>query len=116
MSSFSFQRRIKRLTHWKNCWAINPEHMEEVRSLGVAAMQQAWATRNDNLRSAVSAWPPYMSKKDFRIKVQELINSPDNLRRKSHTTDSMINRIRNKGFFRFCKAAKCWVNLCAIRA
>jgi hypothetical protein len=84
--------------------------MEEVRSLGVAAMQQAWATRNDNLRLAVSAWPPYMSKKDFRIKVQELINSPDNLRRKSLTADSMINRLRNNHFFKFCKDTKTWVN------
>lgn len=100
--------------HWKNCWAINPEHMEEVRSLGVAAMQQAWATRNDNLRSALSAWPPYMSKKAFRIKVQELISSPDNLRRKSHTSNSMINRLRSKGFVRFSKANKSWINLCAI--
>ena len=114
MSSFSFQRRIKRLKHWKDCWATNPEHMEEVRIKGVVAMQQAWAERNYNLQSALSLWPTCMSKKDFRFKVKELISSPDNLRSKSHTTESMINRLRKKGFFRFCKTTKCWVNLCAI--
>lgn len=86
--------------------------MEEVRSLGVAAMQQAWAIRNHNLRTAVSAWPPSMSKNDFRFKVQELIHNPDNLRKKAHRPDSMINRLRRNGLVCFDADAKLWVNLC----
>lgn len=89
--------------------------MEEVRQKGVMAMQQGWKTRNENLREVVAGWPRAMSKKEFRNKVQALIDSPANLRqrkRKTHRPDSMINRLRSKGFVCFDSESKLWVNLC----
>lgn len=85
--------------------------MEEVRKTGVAAMQQGWITRNDNLRQALREWPTSMTKREFRQRVHELIKSPANLRRKPHRINSMINRLRSKGFVRFNKETKTWINL-----
>jgi hypothetical protein len=110
-----YHRRIKWLQHWKECWRSDPEHMEEVRQRGVAAMQQGWKTRNENLREVIETWPPTMSKKTFRAKVKELIDSPDNLRRRKRKTqrpDSMINRLRSKGFVIFNPDRKLWLNRC----
>ena len=83
---------------------------------GVIAMQQSWKDRNRNLCLFVSEWPKQMSKKEFRTRVQELIDSPDNLRhkaRKPYSADSLINRLKNNGFVRFSADSKKWLNLCA---
>ena len=106
-----FQRKIKILTHWKNCWENDPVKMEAARQLGVLAMQKSWEMRNDNLREILSSWPESLSKRDFRRLINDLISKPQNLRQKPHRTSSMINRVRSKGHFKFCKQSKKWINL-----
>jgi hypothetical protein len=111
-----FQRFLRWRRHWKNCWRDKPEQMEQARQKGVAAMLQGWKERNQNLRAVVATWPKSMSKSSFRARVQELIDSPDNLRARNHKThrpDSMINRLRSNGFAVYNPSTKRWVNLTA---
>lgn len=118
MGNSWYHRHVKWLQHWKRCWTEYPDRMEQTRQKGVTCMQQTWVTRNNNLKEALTAWPPIMSKKEFRRLVKELIDSPENLRRKKHRkhcVDSMINRLRNKGFVKFNSDTKFWHNLCRSR-
>ena len=93
--------------------------------LGTTDMLNGYNTGKDVGLNIQIAWSKHAKKVSLACNklgslgfVKELIDSPENLRRKKHRkhcVDSMINRLRNKGFVKFNSDTKFWHNLCRSR-